>query len=121
MSAPQHRPAARAATNDGLERRARPAAQPDSVERQRIRWFVAGHVGAVTLVYLIAAWVGDGWAPPPFPPDLTAAQRQRLLAPAAGAPLPGPSTAPQAAPTAGPVTAVDLAAPWHQAVPEPTR
>lgn len=120
MSAPQQRPGASAASVPA-DLRAKQAAAPESIDRQRIRWFVAGHVGAVALLYLIAAWVGDGWAPPPFPPDLTEAQRQQLLAPASAAPMSADPADRQPAPTRGQSVAPDLAAPWHQAAPEVVR
>lgn len=51
-----------------------------STERQRVRWFVAGHVLAVWLLLQLALLFGDGHAPPPFPPDLSPAQRAQALA-----------------------------------------
>ena len=118
MSAPSHvRGQSAVAPDTATNSSATPATRSEGAQRQRIRWFVAGHVGAVTLVHLLAAWVGDGWAPPPFPPDLTTAQRQLLLAPAR--PAPGVAAAAEAdadmAPGGQPAPEVD--APWQRDTP----
>lgn len=120
MSAPPQRSAAPNAARPSDDSRTCPPAA-DSAERQRIRWFVSGHVGAVALVYLIATWVGDGWAPPPFPPDLTAAQRQQLLAESLRTPVPVLATDLQVIQAPVAPRSADLAAPWHQASPESAR
>ena len=96
----------------------RAAASPvaGSTQRHGVRLFVAGHVGAVTLVYLLAAWVGDGKAPPPVPPDLSAAQRPALLATVQPDRL-GPDAVrldpARSELASGQRQVQDLAAPWH--------
>lgn len=121
MSTPPQHPAARTATQPAEATPARQAASPDGTERARIRWFVAGHVGAVTLLYLIATWAGDGWAPAPFPPDLTSAQRQHLLDAAARTPPLAPAADAPGSRTPAAPPSTDLAAPWHPSPAEAAR
>lgn len=61
-------------------------------ERRRLRWFVAAHVGLGWAIYGVALAVGDGLAPPPFPPSVpTPGLPVAVIAPAASAPAPAPA------------------------------
>jgi len=88
----------------------RPADEPRTRERQRIRRFAAAHVAAVLVLYAVALVTGGGFAAPPFPPDLpsrpAAAEARLASRPVADEPErtaarrtdPMPTTADQPAP-----------------------
>ena len=89
------------------------AAQPSAADRHaaRLRWFLVGHVLAVLLIYAVALFVGGGWAPAPFPPDVPVRAQRSVPPPAPGRAAVPVVSEPRTAlvmPTAAP----DLAPPW---------
>ncbi len=50
-------------------------------QRRRLHLFLAGHVGAVSLIYGLALKLGGGIASVPFPPDLPQVAPSRTAAP----------------------------------------
>jgi len=92
----------------------RPADEPRTRERQRIRRFAAAHVAAVLVLYAVALVTGGGFAAPPFPPDLpsraTAAEKRVASGTRADEPERTAARRTDAMP-AMPTTA-DMPAPW---------
>lgn len=92
----------------------RPADEPRTRERQRIRRFAAAHVAAGLALYAVALVTGGGFAAPPFPPDLPSrptAGKVWLASPPA-ADVSERTAARRADPVPAMPTTADKPAPW---------
>jgi hypothetical protein len=92
----------------------RPADEPRTRERQRIRRFAAAHVAAVLVLYAVALVTGGGFAAPPFPPNLPSRPTAGKVWPASR-PVVDESertAARRADPVPAMPTTADMPAPW---------